>query len=136
MRRKRDEPHVIYGDGSYGREVKDPFPEGVLAFIQPHEYANTERLERARAIFPEADLNDFELVETGIDKWLFIDRATGEKYRRVEYDPLLQMNPRATDITTFCVDAGGRFHYLRPIGPPVPEESAVLVTSVVGRELT
>jgi hypothetical protein len=81
-RQKADDEIVIYGDGSYGREVKSPFPEGVLAYLQPHEYATPEGLARARELFPEADRSDFDVTETGPDKFLFTDRATGKQYRR------------------------------------------------------
>ena len=59
---------VIYG-GALGMEIKSPFPQGVLAFLQPHEQATPETLERARAYWPEAQLADFEVSETGPDKW-------------------------------------------------------------------
>ena len=125
---------VIYGDGSYGRVVEDPFPPGTLAYLQPHEYPDAERLERIRSIIPESALSDYDVTEPAQGRPVFTDRATGLQYLRDDSDPLLAPNPRNTGITTFCVDAGGRLHYLRPRGPRAPEEVTVLVTSVDGRQ--
>ena len=137
MRRKRDEAMVIYGDGSYGKRVDSQFPEGVLAFLQEHEQATPERLERARAFWPERHLSDFELRQTGPSeqKCLFVDKVTGEEFRRDPSAALLEPNPSASDIVSF-VDAAGRMHFLRPRGPQAPSEIKVLVTSVVGRRLS
>ena len=136
MRHTKAEDMTIYGGLAYGREVKSAFPENVLAVIGANEYATPELLERARDLFPQADMSDYDVTQTGPDKFLFTDRATGEQYRRVEYDPLIQPDPRSTDVVAFVVDHGGRLHYLRRRGPQRPSESRVLVMSVVERRLS
>jgi hypothetical protein len=72
------------------------------------------RLESARHRFPEISFKDFDISQTGIDRWSFTDRDTGVEYRRVEHDPLL--GDGRTDIAAFTVDAGGRVHFLRRRG--------------------
>ena len=69
------------------------------------------RLELARQRFPEISFEDFDVAQTGLDKWSFIDRETGVEYRRVDYDPIFTND--TVNIAAFTVDAGGRVHFLR-----------------------
>ena len=84
---------AIYGDGSYGRVVEDPFPPGTLAYLQPHEYPDAERLERIRSIIPESALSDYDVTEPAQGRPVFTDRATGLQYLRDDSDPLLAPQP-------------------------------------------
>lgn len=137
MARSRRDDWTVYAHGSYGRRVDSEFPDGVLAFLDTNEYATPEKLERARQIAPRATFSDYEVHQTGPDRWLFTELATGEEYWRVHHDPTIQANPKANgDITAFVVDDAGRLHFLRPKGPQTPTETVVLVSSVYGRQLS
>ena len=74
--------------GSYGRKVTEgPSPERV-------EAARARELEMARRIAPEAPFSDFDVIQSGPGRWLFVDRATGQQFRRVEsYDLLKTSTP-------------------------------------------
>jgi hypothetical protein len=69
-------------------------------------------LELARQRLPELRFNDLDVVQTGMTRWSFVHRKTGDEFRRVECDPIV--GPVPPDVVAFTVDAGDRVHFLRP----------------------
>jgi hypothetical protein len=121
---------------SYGRRVDSEFPEGVLGYLQPHEYPDEKQIATARQYFPQAELGDFEIRETGPGRALFVSKETGQEFRRDESLPLMARDPQASGVACFVIDAAGRIHYLRPRGPRAPQESIQVSSYVVGRRLS
>jgi hypothetical protein len=63
--------------------------------------------------FPEISFEEFDVIQRGADRWLFVRRVTGEEYRPVYYEP---SGDGAQGIVAFTVDDGGRVHFLRQRG--------------------
>lgn len=121
---RRDETY--YG-GATGQRVSDGFAEGVIGFLQPHEYASERMLHRARSLAVERDLSEFEVIEPPGGRPIFVERSTGREFRREE--AAILVDPQNADhIECFVVDASNRLHLLRPRGPRAPSESRVMST--------
>jgi hypothetical protein len=73
-------------------------------------------LELARQRLPEIAFAELDVIQTGIDKWSFVDRRSGVEYRRVDYNPGVSDLP--SSIVAFTIGAGGRIHFLRKRGIP------------------
>ena len=132
MGRKSDP--VIYPGGAVGRQVSDGFPEGVIGYLQPHEYASPKMLHRARSLFPERDISEFEVIEPPGGRPIFIEKSTGREFRREEAAVLI--DPQNADhVECFVVDAGSRLHLLRPRGPRAPTESRIMSTATISRRI-
>ena len=124
----------IYGYGASGMQVSDGFPEGVIGYLQPHEYASPKMLHRARGLFPERSIDEFEVIEPPSGRPLFIEKSTGRQFRREEAAVLV--DPQNSDhIECFCVDRGQRIHLLTPRGPTVPSESRIMSTATISRRI-
>ena len=132
MGRKSDP--VIYPGGATGQRVSDGFPEGTVAYLQPHEFATPRMLHRARSLFAERDLSEFEVIEQPGGRPIFTERATGAHFVREEAALLID-GAQGSDVVCFVIDNGNRIHLLRPRGPRVPSESRVLSTATISRRI-
>jgi hypothetical protein len=119
------EPHAY---PAWGAEVPADHPEGWVGDVDSHRIAYPARVKRAQEFFPQAPFADFEVQQTGLDRYRLIDKATGTAYRVVGYDPLLSEQPRNCAVSVFTVDAGGSLLYLRredtpeqPVEAPVTD---------------
>ena len=132
MGRKTKDP-VIYPGGGVGQQVSDGFPPGVIGYIQAFEFATPRMLHRARSLFQERPISDFEVIEPPGGRPIFVEKSSGRQYRREEAAALV--DPQNTDVECFCVDAGNRIHLLRPRGPRVPSSSRVMSTGTISRRI-
>ena len=120
---------------SWGGVVSDSRPEGWVGDVDSHRIAYDDRVQAARQHWPEAPFSDFEVQETGPDRYRLIDKATGTRYRPVGYDPLLAERPRNCAVLVFTVDAGGSLLFLRREDTPEqPTEAPVGVWPAHNRE--
>ena len=111
---------------AWGAEVSDGHPPGWIGDVDSHRIASPARVERAKEFFPQAPFEDFEVQETGLDRFRLIDKATGVAYRVVGYDPLFSERPRGCAVSVFTVDAGGSLLFLRREDQPEqPTEAPV-----------
>jgi hypothetical protein len=105
-----------------------------LGYLEPHKFVQLtpELVSRARDLWPERSIDEFELLDTGA-KTVFIDRESGEQFVPEE-SALLTVppaDPHASGVVCFCVDRNGRMNLLRPRGvPQAPTSSRPIATGV------
>lgn len=104
-----------------GREIARRYPPGVVGYADVHKQASEHRVAQARRFFPEASVDDFEVI-AGTNGRRWRDRATGREYRRDGSDPLQLRDPKKSAISCFVI-LGWQIVYLRPRGQQAVEES-------------
>jgi hypothetical protein len=117
--------------GAYGKRLDADWPENQLAELDVEHKASPEKVERARLLFKEARLDDFEPL--GSKGRRFRHRETGREYVTDESQVLMAGDPRAGGVEFFAID-GYRIVFLRPRDFD-PVQRVVLGTLVAG-ELT
>jgi hypothetical protein len=111
---------------AFGRQL-DERPANWLGDVDSHRIAYPARVEQARRSFTEAPFSDFEVEQTGPDRYRPIDKATGTRYRVVGFDPLQAATPQRQGVRLFTIDAGGSLLFLRREGEAaVPTEVGVV----------
>ena len=91
----------IFPTGSWGRRLEGGQPPGQLAELEYEHKATPERVEAARELFPEATLDDFELV--GNTGRRFRHRETGAEYMVAQDQVLMARDPRKSGVEFFIV---------------------------------
>ncbi len=127
--RKRETEWV---GGAYGRRLDTGLPEGVLAELEIEHKATDERVERARLLFEEVKLADFEPLGTTGRRWLH--RSTQREFVIDESQVLMAGDPRAGGVEYFAIH-GDRILFFRPrdFDPVQRVHLATLVTGEVVR---
>jgi hypothetical protein len=60
----------FYGE-VYGKRLDSPYPQGQLMELDPHTQATPLMLSRARELWRERSIDEFEVVQTGAHKFVF-----------------------------------------------------------------
>jgi hypothetical protein len=90
---------------AYGRRLDDDHGPNWLGDLDSHARAYPERVAQARRYFPEIPFDELTVVQTGPDRFSFID-AEGTELRSVEFDPLQSSSPASSGVVGFTVDDG------------------------------
>jgi hypothetical protein len=93
----------------WGMQITDHHPER-------HRAEVAARIEAARSLgWPEVDLSDFEVIGSS---WrpIFVSKADGSQFRVIDFDPLLQEDPRAINVAAFLLDGAGEIVFLKHRG--------------------
>jgi hypothetical protein len=77
-------------------------PKDWLGSVDQLPLADEKSVELARRHLPEASADDFERDAAG--RW--VERATGEVYNIVGFNPLLAGDPADTGVTSFVISDG------------------------------
>jgi hypothetical protein len=85
-----------------GRKLESPDrPEKHVGGVTVLQRATAERVALARRYWTETTRDDFE-----IDGREWRDRGSGEHYRIAKYDPLANVDPKTSNISTFLQSDG------------------------------
>jgi hypothetical protein len=109
---------TVYYEGVIGMEVTDRSSEQTPAKL-------AQRVEAARQLWPEAELDEFEIVGHA---WrpVLIRRSDGVQFRVFDHDPFMQQDPAAAGVACWLVDGGGQLVFLRHRDAPDPAVSQSL----------
>jgi hypothetical protein len=106
----RDDDPQVFAYEPTGWKVETGDPREAVYSVGGLTRADEHRLKVARQSFVEARAEDFE--QQGKD---WVDRATGERYHLVHFDPTLSDHPPDTGVTRFIHTSDDHLVYLRPV---------------------
>jgi hypothetical protein len=124
-----------YDSVAWGRQLDKRDPDW-LGDVDSHARAWPRRLAQARMYYKELDLQDFDVRQTGPDRFSLVDKATGLEYRPVGYDPLQNPNPTRDNIHGFLIDGADMLIFLKPRGAPDAPVEEVFMGTVTLREVS
>jgi hypothetical protein len=126
----------VFGDVPTGRKLPSGPTPGNVGVVNTHgQPATDERVAHVRRFFAQGNVDDVDVAGEhdavgGLQVW--VDRASGRRYKRVSSSPLATGDPRSTGITIFVVD-GGVIAFLQPADDDRNE--TIEVGSVSGRQV-
>jgi hypothetical protein len=115
-----DEPQ-IFAYVPTGRRVDTGEARETVFSVGGLTPADDHRLKVARQYFTEVRAEDFDQQRKD-----WVDRATGEHYRLVGFDPTLSEHPADTGVTSFFITGDGYLGYLRPLGSQGRSKTVVM----------